>query len=210
MSGLRRLLPAQLDALKEVANIGAGHAATALSEMTNRPVLVTVPLVSTFPISQVGRQVGGSGEIFAGVLLEIVGDLTGRTLLLFDRLSAYGLCDILLRRDTRAAPGGDLDETQRSALKELGNILTSAYANALSEFLGLLLLPSVPDLLVDRLEAILSTPYLSSPRRRSGAVLCVETRFRFRDDGQQLSGNFLLVPDLEALPALFRAVRLQP
>jgi chemotaxis protein CheC len=199
----------QLDALREVANIGAGHAATALSEMTRRPVMVTVPRVRFFPISDAAEELGPPRGIFAGVILPIVGEVTGRTLILIDEGGAGALCRILVGRDVKDI--SSLTEIQASALKELGNILTSAYTNALSSFLNLMLLPAVPELLVHPLRDVLAHPLLQSDNPDT-PVLCVETRFRLRhDEGgeRQVSANFLLIPDIEALPAIFQAIHLE-
>ncbi len=131
--------------------------------------------------------------------------MTGRTLLMFDVAAARSLCAILLRRPVSAAAA--FQEIEESALKELANILISAYTTALSTFLGLVLLPSLPELAVDRPRAIFD-PMFRDPAHRSNPVLCVETRFRLPDEEGQLSANFLLIPDPEALPTIFRSIRL--
>jgi chemotaxis protein CheC len=203
----RPLEPLQVDALAEVANIGAGHAATALSEMTHRPVAVTIPRVSLVRLEQAAECVGLPAETFVAILLPIGGDVTGRALLLFDRASARSLCRILLGYASDAS--APFTAVERSALKELGNILTSAYTTALGSFTGLALLPSVPDLVVDRLEAVLAS-FLVDRGRRADHVLCVETQFHFREEDQRLSGTFILMPDADALRTIFRAIRLEP
>lgn len=205
MAQLETLDPAQLDALKEVANIGAGHAATALSEMTRRRVMLTVPRVTSFRLEEAAAEIFPGDEPCAAVELPIVGDVPGHTLLVLDLATARGLCAILLRRPLSSADG--FDEIETSALEELANILISAYVSALSAFLGLVLLPSLPELVVDRPRAIFD-PLFRNAQRRSDPVLCVETRFRLRDEEGQLTANFLLIPDPEALPAIFRSVRL--
>src|ERR687888_2635899 len=123
MEDVRDLKALQLDALREVANIGAGHAATALSQMTNRTIMIAVPEVNVRRLEEVTDLVGRPDEVVAAVLMHMMGDLTGRTLVLFPEGSARALCDILFRR----AAGGTqaFDDMARSGLKEAGNILAS-------------------------------------------------------------------------------------
>ena len=96
---------------------------------------------------------------------------------------------------------------EQSGLKEIGNILTSAYLNALSDFMGMMLVPSVPALVIDLAAAVLTTTYLNFGTERD-FVFCVETSFRFEDKSETLRGHFLLLPDLASLRAIFDAIRL--
>src|SRR5512132_1095271 len=98
MDDIRSLKAIQLDALKEVANIGAGHAATALSQMVGGPIMISVPTANVARIEEVPPQVSPDDEPVAAVLLHMFGDLTGRTLLLFPRPTAIRLAELLLRR----------------------------------------------------------------------------------------------------------------
>ena len=102
MEDVRDLKELQLDALREVANIGAGHAATALSQMTNRTIMIAVPEVNVRALEDVAELFGSPDTVIAAVLMHMMGDLTGRTLVLFPERSARNLCDILLR--ARAEP----------------------------------------------------------------------------------------------------------
>jgi chemotaxis protein CheC len=204
MEDVRDLKTLQLDALKEVANIGAGHAATALSQLTNRRVMISVPRVNIARLEEVPEQLGRPQEVVAAVLMHMLGDLTGRTLLLFPELVGRRLCDMLLRRPLGATTA--FDAIEQSCLKEAGNILSGAYMNALSEFMGMLLLPSVPSLVVDLAAAVLTTTYLNFGHDRD-FVFCVETELHI-DSEEGLRGHFLLLPDLASLKAIFDAIRL--
>lgn len=205
MDDVRDLKALQLDALREVANIGAGHAATALSQMTQRTIMISVPEVNIVPLEEVSDLLGQPDDVIAGVLMHMMGDLTGRTLLAFPDASARAVCDLVLRR----TPGTttEFGEMEKSGLKEIGNILTSAYLNALSDFMGMMLVPSVPSLVIDLAAAVLTTTYLNFGHERD-FVFCVETSFRFGQTEERLSGHFLLLPDLVSLRAIFDAIRL--
>src|SRR5207245_7050780 len=116
----RDLKALQLDALKEVANIGAGHAATALSQLTNRRSMISVAEINIARLEEVPELLGNAGEVVAAVLMHMLGDLTGRTLLLFPEAVGRKVCDMLLRRPLGTT--SVFDVLEQSCLKEAGNI----------------------------------------------------------------------------------------
>ncbi len=204
MQDVRDLEEIQFDALREVANMGAGHAATALSQMTNSRIMVNVPRLQVARLENVPELIGEPGMVIAAVMMHLLGDLTGRTLLIFPRESASRLAEILLHR----APGSvqELGELEQSAIKEAGNILCAAYVNALSEFMGMMILPSVPSLAIDECAAVLTTAYSDYGSERD-YVFSIDTEFMM-DGGRAVEGHFLLLPDIQSLQAILRAVRL--
>ncbi|HEY5062324.1 MAG TPA: chemotaxis protein CheC [Gemmatimonadaceae bacterium] len=203
MEDLRTLNPNQLDALREVANIGAGHAATALSQMIGATIMINVPTIVVARLEDVPTQVAEDDEPVAAVLMHLMGDLTGRTLLVFPRRTAIRLASMLLHRP----PTGDgFTEMEQSAIKEAGNILSSAYMNALSDFMGLMLLPSPPSLAIDDSTAVLTTAYLQFGTEHD-YVFCVESEFRLTDIDERVRGFFLLLPDAASLQTILKAVR---
>src|SRR5213594_3551583 len=203
MEDVRDLKELQIDALREVANIGAGHAATALSQLTNRKIMISVPQINIVRLEEVPDLLGNPQDVVAAVLMHMLGDLTGRTLLLFPESVGRRVCDMLLRRPVGTT--AVFDALEQSCLKEAGNILAGAYLNALSDFMGMLLLPSVPSLVVDLSAAVLTTTYLNFGHERD-FVFCVETEFHI-DSAEGLRGHFLLLPDLASLKAIFDAIR---
>jgi len=204
MEDIRNLKPNQLDALREVANIGAGHAATALSQMTGGTIMISVPTINIARLEEVPPQVSGPEEPVAAVLMHMLGDLTGRTLLVFPKPTAIRLSEMMLRRPQGSSV--DLGELEQSAIKEAGNILSGAYMNALSDFMGLMLLPSPPSLAIDMSDAVLTTAYLQFGSDRD-YVFCVESEFFLQDLGERLRGFFLLLPDYASLQAILKAIR---
>ena len=205
MDDVRGLKALQLDALREVANIGAGHAATALSQMTNRTIMIQVPEVNIRALEEVADLLGSADDVIAAVLMHMMGDLTGRAMVLFPEPSARTLCDILFRREPGTTEA--FGPMEQSGLKEVGNILVSAYMTALSDFMGMMLVPSVPSLVVDQSGAILTTTYLNFGHDRD-YVFCVETAFQVAGAHDALRGHFLLLPDMPSLRAIFDAIRL--
>jgi chemotaxis protein CheC len=200
---LDELNSAQLDAMKEVGNIGAGHGATALSQLLGKRIFITVPKANIIPLSEVPKLVGDPNTLVAGLTLSILGDATGKILLLFPRDSALHLADMLLKQP--AGSSKILTEMGHSAIKEAGNILTGAYLSALNEFLGMLLLISVPTLAFDMAGALLAT--VTQGLEDATKVISIETRFI--DDDKEIGGYFILVPDAVSLRAIFQAIKVK-
>ncbi len=204
MDDVRDLSELQLDALREVASIGAAHAATALSQMTECLVMIAVPEIKVMQLGAVPSLVGDSQQVVAAVSMPILGDLTGRILLMVPEDDTRLLCDLLLRQDrgTTIVFG----ELEQSSLKETANILAGAYLNALSDFLGMMLMSLVPSLVIGEVGSVFTSGHLKLGEG-DDFVLCVETEFRFEDHGDRLTGHLLLLPDTASITAIFDAIR---
>jgi chemotaxis protein CheC len=201
---MRTLTPRQMDALREVANIGAGHAATALSQMIGSTVMISVPRIQVSKLSEMPPVVDAPEEPVAAVLLHMLGDLTGRTLLVFPHDVAMRLSELMLQR-----PEGScrtFGTMEQSCINEAGNILSSAYLNALSAFMGIMLLPSPPIFAVDVSTTVLTTTHLQLQPDQD-QIFCIESEFMVKDTAERLRGFFLLLPDPASLGAILRAVR---
>jgi chemotaxis protein CheC len=192
----------QLDALREVANIGAGHAATALSQMIDVTVMITVPRISIARLQDMPPVVKAPEEPVAAVLLRVIGDLTGRALLVFPRQVAVRLCELLLRRPVGTTL--ELGKVEQSVINEIGNILSSAYMNALGSFMGMILLPMPPNISVSTSAALMTAAHLDLESHDQ--VLCVESEFLLQGFDEPLRGLFLLLPDPDSLTAILKAV----
>ncbi len=193
----------RLDALREVANIGAGHAASALSQiMTDRRVLISVPDVELVRSDAVAELFGKPDTVIVAVWMDILGDLSGRTALALPEESAKLLCDFMLSRELGTTT--ELEELERSTMSEAGNILGSAYLNALADFLDMMLLPSVPTLVIAKRED-LAVQLDIDPEQ---TILCASTAFAFPDGGPEstLEGKFLHLPEPSSLNGLFEAI----
>lgn len=204
-SAARVLTSIQLDALREIANIGAGHAATALSQLTGSTIMIKVPAITVTSIEDLPAQFSADEEPVAAVMMHMLGDLSGRTLLVFPKPTVMRLAELMLRRPVGSSVA--FSELESSAIKETGNILSGAYMNALSDFLGMLLLPSPPSLVIDMSTAVLTSAsgeFAPDP----DSVLCVESEFVLRETDMTLRGYFLLLPDQASLQVMLRAIRL--
>lgn len=200
--GLRQMSKAAIDAMREVANIGAGHAATALSQITGQRIMISVPQINITTLDAIPNAIGGAEEPVAAVAIRVDGDLTGVTLLVFPQPIAMRVAGLMMGKRIEV-----LGEIEQSALKEAGNILSAAYLNALAEFLNMRILNSPPVLAVDMSDAVLSSTYLEAS---DGAeyVFCVESEFQLQNDAAPLRGYFLLLPDPPSLRAMLTAIKI--
>ena len=201
----RDLGPRQLDGLREVANIGAGHAATALSTMVNDRVMVSVPEIQVVQLEDVPDLLGSPDEVISAVMMKLLGDVTGRTVQIFPAQTAATLVSVLTGRKSIAFPD-DFGELEMSALKEVSNILVGAYINALSEFMGMMLIMSIPAFAIDTAAAVLTTSYLNFGSD-DDYVFAINTNL-ILGDGNELRCHFLLLPDDASLAAMLQALRL--
>jgi chemotaxis protein CheC len=205
MDDVRNLSARQLDALREVANIGAGHAATALSQMTDETIMISVPRLAVSGVSELPVLLSSSAEPVAAVLLKMVGDLKGLSVLTFSHTSGMRLAELMARRP--AGTSTEMGAFEQSAIQEAGNILSSAYLNALAEFMGMRLLPTPPELAVGLSHAALAATVRASSSAAS-VVFVMETEFFLKDRDEPLRGLYFMLPDADALDQILHAVRL--
>jgi len=199
----RELNSVQLDTLKEVSNIGMGHAATALSQMIGQRVNLTVSNVTITEISQVPELLGGAEKMMVGITLQILGDARGSIMLLFPEESAHRLLCSLLGQQEK---GLVMTEVSVSALKEVSNILASAYLSALGKLLNKTLIPSVPLLAYDMAGAVVDHVLIDLSQSGDFAMM-IETDFGGEPDQDlAIKGHFFLLPDPVTLNIFFSDV----
>lgn len=187
------------DVLREIGNVGASNASAALAQLLGRRVEVHVPKVKLLDFSNVGKAIGGEEQIMAGIYLRVEGQINGSMLLMLKKQAAARVAGILLG-DPDRDPKAELTEIECSALSEVGNIVTSAYLNAISTLTGLKTLPSVPSLCVDMAGAILSVPAIEFGMM-CDKLLLIENRFSGTTDGY-----LILVPDIDSYDKMLEAL----
>ena len=195
------LTPNQLDALREIGNVGAGNSATALSQIINKKIDMNVPRVSLIPIEDVPDLVGGPDAIIVAIFLRVYGKAPGNILFLMPKKNAFFLVDDLMGREHGTTQS--LTEMDESALKEIGNILTGSYLNSFFHFTNISMIPSIPSLAIDMAGAILNVVLVQLGQMGDHAMV-IETKFLAEDDS--VNGHFFLVPDPGALSTLVKAV----
>jgi len=186
------------DVLKELGNIGAGNATTALAQMIDCKVDMSVPQVQLLDFNKLGEIVGGEDEIMVGIYLQVEGDVEGSMMFIQEKSSAAHLVNKLmcgmLGVTEEEIINHEFGEMECSAIKEVGNIITGAYLNALSSLTGLKIFPSVPQLGIDMAGALLSVPAVEFGLY-ADKILLVQTKF---SDDVELNGFFILIPDMES------------
>ncbi|MCX7667569.1 MAG: chemotaxis protein CheC [Atribacterota bacterium] len=194
----------QLDALREIGNIGAGNAATALSKMVGKRVIMDVPLVRLIPLKEVPEWLGGPEQEVLGVYLSMFGAVNGHILFVMTIDDALKIMRILLGDLTpRREQVLEMDEIASSAMGGIGNILSSSYLAALADFTGLDLNHSVPAIAVDMAGAIVDVVLIEISKRGDYALL-IETEFVEEED--KIKGYFMLIPDTGSLEIILRAI----
>ena len=188
------------DVLKEIGNIGAGNATTALSTMLGEKVDMAVPKVRLMEFKDVGTTMGGEEQIVAGIYLVVQGDINGSIMFIQRRESAKNMISHLMGMASEDEE--NFSEMELSALKEIGNIITGAYLNSLALLTNLTIYPSIPDVCIDMAGAVLSVPAIEFGTV-ADKLLLIETDF---NDDKNMSGYFILVPDAVSYEKILRAL----
>lgn len=191
----------KMDVLKEVGNIGAGNAATALSRLLNKPIDMAVPKVQMLPFEAISEQVGGAEQVVLAIFLRVEGDAPGN---LFFIQSPEAAKKLLNRLAGFEVEGEDsFSEMEWSALSEIGNILAGSYLSSLADFTSLQMTPTVPALALDMAGAILSYGLLQFGEMGDSALLIDTT---FIEGQHEVEGQFFLIPDPESFAKIFAAL----
>jgi chemotaxis protein CheC len=201
MNELKPFAEFQMDVLKEVGNIGAGHAATALSKLLDKPVDMQVPNVRMVPFEEISESVGGSESVVVAIFLRVEGETPGNMFFILSLSSAKKLLRNLVGIEVQDEE--HYSEMELSALNEIGNILAGSYLTSLADFTKLYMSPTVPSLAIDMAGAILSYG-LQQYGQMGDHALFIDTKFL---DGQDaIEGHFFLIPDPESFNKIFIAL----
>lgn len=209
LNGFEHMDSAKVDAFREISNIGAGNAATALSDMLSRKIGMSVPDVRIIPFTEIPDIMGGAEKIVVGGLVDMSGDLSGYIIAVLELKEAYRLASILTGRPEAECKNAsevgveDLTELDLSALYEIVNILVGSYLSAISSMTSFSIVPSIPYMCVDMVGAMLSIVAIEYGKRGE-SVLYFETKFV--DTQDNISCNFFLLPDHESYQKLLQSL----
>ena len=187
----------QLDALKEVSNIGAGNAATALSMMINKKVDMTVPAVNVVRLEDIVEQ-NGEKEV-AGTVVRVLGDIAGNILLVFEKETSENIIGKLV--GSKESPDSEMG---RSVLCEIANIISASYMNSIAQLTNLAIAPSVPAVAYDMLGAILTTTFIES-NQYDEYILDIETVF-LDETEENIGGHFYYIPMPGSLEKILKSI----
>ena len=199
----------QLDVLREIGNIGAGNAVTALATMLDRPIDMSVPEVQIVPFNEIVSIMKGPENLAVGQLVELSGDLSGHILLILGIEDAYEIASTALGVEIEVPENPkslDLDEVGISALTEMANILVGSYLSAICELTNLNVTPSIPYMAVDMVGAIISIAAVEYGKVGDAALFL---KTQFSDIKEDLAGHFFLLPDAESYKVLMNSLGIE-
>ena len=195
----------EFDVLREIGNIGAGNATTALSQLVNSKIDMKVPKVELLEFKELSDIVGGAESLVVGILLTIEGDIDGMMMFMIDKLSAHRIVDLLMSRDTAYLELEQFSEMDLSALQEVGNIIAGAYLSSLSQLTNMKITSSVPYMSIDMAGAILSVPAIEFGKVADKALLI---QSQFGEEEKEVNGYFILIPSVNSYEKIMSSLGL--
>lgn len=193
----------RLSAIKELANIGLGHATTAIAELTQKPFNMSVPRAEEIGLEQLPLIIGGREEQTVGIYMSVTGDITGHIAFMFPWESAQKFWTMLLGYAPEDASG--VGELEASVMLEIGNIVNSSFLNAISDMTGFSLHATPPMVSIEMAAAILESIVLEA-YSTDHCALSIETRIV--DDTGGVEGYFVYIPSEKGLNDFFERLGL--
>lgn len=187
----------QLDALREVGGIGAGHAATALSQLVDRPIELAVPTMEIVEVTAVPGIFGGPERLVGAVYSRMVGDITGGILFMIDREAAMALVDLMHGRAVGTTVA--LGHEEEQLIRHVASILISAYLAAIARMAGIDVLPTAASLNLDMAGALLQAVTAEIGMVSTHAAL---VRTSFVDEASSVEAVLFFVPDPDGLSTI--------
>ena len=188
------------DVLKEIGNIGAGNATTAIANMLGLKIDMKVPNVALLTFNELTTAICPEEEVVVAIFLEVTEDIDGSMMFIMQRESARYLVNILMMKQGEESL--EFDEMEQSALKEIGNIIAGSYLNALSTLTNLKIAPSIPYLSIDMAASILSVPAIMFGKYGDNALM-ISTEF---GDDVKIDGHFILLPEPDSYDKILQSL----
>lgn len=199
LKNFEELSPVAIDCLREIGNIGSGNAASALSAMLAKPVTMHVPDVRVLDYQAAIDEVGGPEKVITAILVTFKGDIKGMIMFLLEDAFAKIVVNTFMGKDNVDVL--KMDETDFSAVKEMGNIMGGSYLNALAALAGFTVSMDVPSMTVDMMGAIVNAP-MTEFSEMGDKVLFINDGFII--DGVSINSNIILIPEMESLDILMK------
>lgn len=198
------LNPIQMDVLKEIGNIGSGNAATSLASLLNNTVDIAVPTVKALNYNETVELLGGPENVVIGLLIRLTGDIRGMMMYIIQKGFASKVTETFYGKQIEDLT--KVDEMDKSAICEIGNIMAASYVNAISNLSGLMIDISVPNFCVDMAGAILAVPIVEFAQV-GDKVLFIDDNFKIT--GAEIKSNMILIPEMDSLDTLFSRLGVQ-
>lgn len=183
-----------MDMFKEIGSIGSGNAATAISQLINKKITVKPLSTQIVRVEDVPEEIGGAEKMVMAIYQNIVGDLTGDAVYLHDKRAALSLVNHLTGTTKDLERNPEQDDV--SAYKEMANIFTGSYLNAISSFLDVMIVPSIPHYACDMLGSLIDS-ILALLGQKIESVLLIKTDLVI--EGEEIGGGYLLILDPESM-----------
>jgi chemotaxis protein CheC len=199
----------QLDAIREVGNIGTGNAATALSQLLSCIIDMDVPKADLVSIYSISEYYGDPDSTVAAVFVRSLGEFGCSLIFIQDEEAAGMMVDLLLKQQFGDSVPADLSQDMTdSALAEVGNIILSSFLNAINMLIGTQHQISPPGVAHDMMASVLDVVASIFGQMGEMAVLVnTELRVGGPNDGRDISGNIVMLPDPDALELLLRKLQ---
>lgn len=192
----------KLDVLKEIGNIGAGNATTALSVLLNSNLRMEMPVVKILEFNDIPELVGGADTIVTAVLTHFTGQVSGMTLFILQMEEAKNLASTMLGKEY-PKDYTEFDHMDKSVLKEIGNILMSSYISSISTLTNLQLRTDPPAICIDMAGAVLSLPLIELGQIGDQALIIDS---KFLDNEKPINGFLMLVTDEQSFERIFESL----
>lgn len=193
------LSPIAIDALQEIGNIGSGNAASSLSAMLGKPITMNVPTIHVMDYQAVIDEIGGPEQILTALLVMFRGDIKGMMMFMLDNKFAEIVVNTFMGKENIDVI--QMDETDSSAVKEMGNIMGGAYLSALAAMAEFTVEMDPPSLTVDMSGALMNAPMVMLDDV-GDKVLFIDDGFKI--DNINVDANILLIPEMESLDILMK------
>jgi len=202
----------QIDVLREIGNIGAGNAATALATMLDEKVDISVPQVQITDFDTAVSALGGAETMTVGVLVNFLGEANGMIMFLLKMEEAREILEILIgdnedyRDEEENTDVNYLSELKLSAIKEIGNILGSSYINSIATLTGLKIEVSVPYIAIDMAGALMSVPLIEFGSVGDKVMFIEES---FTGEKNKLISNIIMFAEMETIKSIMERLGIE-
>ncbi len=194
-----------VDVLREIGNIGAGHAATSMSQLLNKKIDMVLPSVNIVTFDEMIEIIGSPEEVVAAVLFRIYGDAPSTVIFILTVQEAENIVRSMINDNDFTLTADSSNQIAMSALEEVGNIVTGSYIAALSDFTGLHLQPSVPHLGIDMAASILTYGLIELSQVSDHAIV-IDSIVDSNEKENTMKGNLFLLPNPDSLNVIFKAL----
>ncbi|MGM5484690.1 MAG: chemotaxis protein CheC [Nanobdellota archaeon] len=188
----------QVDALGEVANVGIGNAATALSQLIGKDVTISLPDTKLIPLERFAEEVGGAEKIIRCLYLKVTGDMKGQALFLFPEEDALNLVKLVMGEEAK-----EMDEMAISSFKEMSNVIVGSYLTAIGDMLDMKVMPEPPLMATDMAQAVLDS-IVAGIGKTADQILSIKTTIEV--DGFSVNGSFILVFEEQSLDIMLESL----